>query len=351
MAESGSDRKFSVSDVVNSRVEKYKPELIGVGGLQLVYQLPDFPDNVIKVGGFEVLAAIEAGYDTYLSAKDLEEKVETENARIKNLSAYFGADHVLDQSHHLLKVPINRRIVSEIFKSFSRGLNIDPGVTDFSGNYIWSVVTVQQKCRELSDPKRLSVVAGYAEKRLTHPSYFRNVYGKVTSESVFNLNSMNSINFMDLTAVQTYLAFLVEEVSENEGLRHALQDFTRRAIKYTNKTGEILDLAGSDNIIVVRDAQGNWNYKITDGLFPSRGRAMVRQAGEYLSLVANGNSGRLDKGDILVLMNTLNYTRTVNGFANIWGIKERINIVPGDATGLDSEVLLNLIGRQFGTVR
>jgi hypothetical protein len=61
---------------------------------------------------------------------------------------------------------------------------------------------------------------------------------------------------------------LLDQAATDAQLSAVLKDFTERTMAYSQETGEILDLAGADNVTVFRK-DGTWRYRLVDALYPT----------------------------------------------------------------------------------
>jgi hypothetical protein len=68
---------------------------------------------------------------------------------------------------------------------------------------------------------------------------------------------------------------LLEKAESDPALKRTLQDFVEKTFSYSRITGEILDLAGADNVTVFQN-NNVWNYRIVDALYPGHARALER---------------------------------------------------------------------------
>ena len=98
---------------------------------------------------------------------------------------------------------------------------------------------------------------------------------------------------------------------------------------YTQKTEEIFDLAGQDNIVFSKKGE-TWIYTLVDTLYP--GEKMIGKTKIILLKLSMGNE--IDSYERNVLLNVFNFVRTVNGLAEQMDIQKRISIVPEGMTQL-----------------
>lgn len=340
---------FDVSNIEHKRVEKYHPQFIGVGGQHVVYALPDYPDKVVKVDANMLLRGLEwkANTQDEVPTNYVKLALDQDTKRIKNLRAYFGNEHTLEQSVHYLKVPVNERVISEMYQRFRRRKDPTEVIKNFSGNEVKSIVSIQEKSPELNDPNRLSAASGYAEREApNNDPNFEEAYNKLTSQTVTG-NSTEPFNIQDLAKVHPGMEKVITSAINDPDLQASLKNFAQRAINYSKVTGESLDLAGSDNVIFFKK-EATWNYKLVDALYPSPppSEGKIQQTRNIISEAAQNNGESIDKGDANVLMNTLNYVHVVNGLATWLGADGRIDLVP-EGVSVTPDMLMKTINNAY----
>lgn len=341
--DSTAEYKYSVSDIEHRRIEKYNPQFLGFGGVQLVYSLPSQPDIVVKVDAQELLSSISVGDTSYAESTWRQKSVEQLNQEYQFFRTIFGNNHVLKQSAHILKVPVNKRILEEIIKEYSYNTEVDKKIKAFEGNEIWSLVTFQQKTNELQNPKRLSLTGGTSERSPIRASNFEEKYTEITRKTIFDKTNSDNINSDDLAIVHRNLAKILESAATSPKLGTSLKDFVQKAIQFTTKSGDILDLAGKDNVIFTPVGGGSWNYLLCDAMYPKRGHEMIKEAKEIALFIFKDPSYKPAKVEKQILRATLNYVRVINSFASIFGIEDRVDLVRGNGAKVNIGQLLKVL--------
>jgi hypothetical protein len=132
---------------------------------------------------------------------------------------------------------------------------------------------------------------------------------------------------------------LLEESYDDQALADVLRDAVRSMITFTQSHGEMLDIAGSGNVRVFKDAEGKWTYLIIDP-FADNEWTGARDVAQRLFA-----SGNVNHDEAYSLLNALNYARALNGMARILGVKERLSFIPQVENEMDhlSETLLHRI--------
>ena len=311
---------YEVNSLEHELISKYQPKFLAKGGEHIVYEAPEHPNVVVKVATELVKKIIDWNVEHNQPIDSLspevkfyaQEDLKQELKRYKQLKKYFGREHVLLQRKFLVKVPITEKILNAMYD----------GKAPITGNEVWAIMMIQKRAEELNDPKHETLVAGYSEMEDVSPAQ----YNEVTEHLVFGKDHDQKMEREQLLAVQSneYLESLVKRSENETGLQEALKDMIERAIAYTEETGEALDLAGTDNVAFFQKV-GMWTYRLVDALYPDE-KNMVNKTKIALLKLSTGAS--IDKGEENILMNMLNYVRTINGLAEQFGVVGRINVVP-----------------------
>ena len=340
---------FEVSGINHPRIEKYKPEFVGYGGQHVVYSLPDYPNKVVKVEADMLLRSTEGRLKTGkpASSEIVQERLDTQNKRIQALRDHFGVEHTLEQSSHYLKVPVSKELFSQLYKRYRKGFEIPLELANFEGNQSWSIVSIQEKLPELSEPSRMSVTSGYAEKRsdVTSPDFIE-AYDQVTNQTIIDTSKSGTIIPEDIVRLHAHMESLLSTAKNDPNLQNTIRDFVQKSVQYTKDTGEMLDLAGQDNVIFFKDKNGNWTYNLPDALYPSppiSPEGKLKEVQDILSKVSSNGTESLSPSERNVLMNTVNYARVINGLANWLEVSERIDLIPENVHNIDSQTIMNAI--------
>lgn len=326
---------FDVSGLTDDEIiRKYRPRFLGRGGEHVVYEIPEHPDVVAKIDVDLLRKALEyraqnreagvpADFITESDRAKLDEQLRAKRACYEKMREIFGREHVLPERIFFMKVPITDAIRDAIF----HGPTPDAVKTD-AASEVWAVVKIQRRAPELNNPERFGIVGGYLEQRDPHPE----VYRRVTAATIEHEEGAHFTTDEFRELMGSPIEELLEKAETDAAIRTALIDFVRRAIQYTNETGELLDLAGFDNVPFWREPDGTWNYRLVDALYPGYGNsAKLELAPGALIRAAAGE--QLDNDTRVGLLNAVNYVRLVNGLAAYLGEGERIDLVPPEARG------------------
>ncbi len=162
----------------------------------------------------------------------------------------------------------------------------------------------------------------------------------MTEHLVFNKTAEQKLALEEFLQVQWNedVKVLLEKAGENPQLKAALLELLEKIILFTAETGEILDIAGQDNIILYLEEE-RWSFVLVDAQYPGNAKMMNSLKIILEKLLYGIEIEDLEKN---VLLNSLNFIRTVNGMAEQLGSKARIHVSP-DVTSLnvDFQSILN----------
>ncbi|MBM3204863.1 hypothetical protein FJZ48_02700 [Candidatus Uhrbacteria bacterium] len=194
----------------------------------------------------------------------------------------------------------------------------------------WSIVMVQKRTREIQSPDHLMVCSGYAESG-KHGMVDQETYQRVTDAFIFGKSQHEPFDREEFLSVQRTPALreLLDQCDKDEECRKTLKELIEKIIMYVQDTDEILDLAGKDNLILYQK-NGTWKYQFVDALFPK-----ANGLGESRRALARASRGEgLSQEDRDMLLNGVNFVRTINGLAAYLGVPDRLSLrsprfVPG----------------------
>lgn len=327
----------------NELVKKYQPKFLAKGGEHIIYEIPGHPDVVVKVEA-SVMARIQrynAERGRPLDEMDpevlphVQAFVKENQERYARLRRFFGPEHVLGMKQALVKIPVTGAIMDTLHREPL------PGSSD--AKEAWAIVRVQKRAPEFDDPERGSVVAGYAELKKPEPE----TYARVTRALAEGDPSASFSQGDFRSLLPGDFARLLARAETDQGLAASLKEFVEKTMTYVGETGEILDLAGKDNVTVFKK-DGRWNYRLVDALYPTgtnpARKRMLDAAKAAVRKAASGSD--LDEGEKNVVFNVINFVRDINGMAGQLGVDRRIGLVdPGDRGKVDFLKLLTPPGQ------
>ena len=311
-------------------VKKYNPRFLAIGGEHIVYEAEGHPDVVIKASRYtlkEILAAnSEHGLPLDSLPDDLrasiQEKIDRKNEQISVLREYFGIEHTLREKRLLAKVPLTPEIVDDMYASDWFGRTPPDGSQGLPE--AWSSIVVQERAEALNNPERMSFYFGrFLEERGCDPTDYRKL------NEAFALNryvSAEDIEIFFRTQDQPMthaLADLMERCKEDPDLCEVVSEMVIKMIGYAEDTGNALDIGGTDNVILYKENE-KWTYLLID-VIPFAADHEFREGA--LALHERVNCRPISKFQRGCIRNALNFTRALNGMAQVLAIPKRLEIL------------------------
>ncbi len=326
-AEAGS---FSFTGLEHPTLAKYQPVFMAAGGEHVVYEIPGHPDIVVKAELHPTIHQIRQNARQGLPLDHITEMhkllarayLQEQTLVQQKMVTAFGREHLPQQKAFLKKVPVSEAILkaAKMPKEY-------PGPRE-----VWSMIKVQKREKELADD-HFTLTFEYAEGRTEDPELYRRatkalVWGEESDEEI----EVEGRDYYLQAQDQGELFKLLYDSEDDVELREQLAEFTQKAIAYTQNTGEILDLAGEDNVAFVKKG-GHWTYRLIDAA------AYGKYAeSSQLSLRKLAQGKELSEEEAFGLYNTVNYVRTINGTALFLGLPDRIKIIPPDLQDVEIDL-------------
>ena len=320
-------REAAFNDAGERGAEQYKPRFLAMGGEHAVFNVRGGDGSVVVKANLPQIAefqqeAVHAGLPadglTELSQFSAERALKHTKARNVLLQKHFGRSRMLPSRQSLERVPVNEEVLREAY-----GGKVPDAVK--GATEAWTVVTMQRKAKELSGP-HLDIAPNYAEKYgAKHPESYQRA-----TDALVELREDVELSDEDVEKVfAPAFADLLQRAEKSPALKEMLKDFVERAIAYTNDTGDILDIAGSNNI-VISEKNGKLRYRLLDVHLAADNIANWAKDALTRHAKDGAKPSMFEQGAVL---NALSYTRGVNMLARRTGSKARLDIVPPEAKG------------------
>lgn len=314
---------------------RFRLELLGVGGTQAVYGSPLHPDRVFKVDIAQIRTHI--AYNLQFPGRPLHaappglrealrEAVHRERSCRPPLTRHF-AGHVLPEHLEVASLPVPGRIAAQIGRELIEARDGSAGEADFSdgmqGCHRMPTLLRTQRRTDLYDrPGLLDLQSSFAEKMAPTPPLDLDAYALANRLWVQGLE-LGSRRFDPglYLAVQSTRrgaldALLAAADRDPKGLHPPLEHCAVHAAHYSNETQMHLELAGQRNLLFYPTTGGRWNYMLVDAQYAAA-VPVLRYAPRIVRMIANG--GVPTRPQASLLLNALNYTRTVNGLLHYLG--------------------------------
>ncbi|MFZ6015278.1 MAG: hypothetical protein ACOYUZ_02880 [Patescibacteria group bacterium] len=327
--------KKLVKDLKKSRakadLEDYEPQIIARGGEHLVFELqdPKHPDTVIKINfqySRPMLRAINQGPQAVLQARDLvKDRIKNQTQELRTIRNYFGQQ----------TVPAGQNMIRELPVNFETIAVLDPGfpVTDSASipRSTPAMITVQRRVELPPGDRTVSLTGYYPEKSLQSDELgFSDRYfaGHEILTGGLSNKPEQDIQIKYILDMYPDMAPIAKKAKSDPKFRQKLKDSVETMIKMTQETGIIIDLAGKNNVVLIKK-DGNWDIKLIDPLHADgTNLESLQKAVSSLSAGSGAETDSLKLEEIGNAFNALNTLRVINALATISGSSARLNI-PG----------------------
>jgi hypothetical protein len=329
------DRKINVPEGIDPNLyhsvqkiagDTYEPRLIGKGGEHLVFKFedPKHPDTVYKVNYLATAALFNARAsgpkDEAQARESLDREILRRSHRTRELKDYFGHRAVPVQRYMVRDLPVNADTIKNLIPSLNINQNDLP-------EKIPAWVTVQRKI-DIPPEKKLSLNGIYPEFSLdTSHEGDRRLYNSVNQ---ILLNQTLSSETPDDPELQKdyichgyqNLKTIREKAEQDPEFLVALKKVAKQLVQYMQETGNALDLAGKDNLIMIDDETG-WNLKMLDPLLNSD----VNLTDLIITIRHLRKDKKIPRIEKITALNALNTMRITNALALIADIPDRVRLV------------------------
>jgi hypothetical protein len=302
------------------RVLPHILHLIGKGGEHIVFEDLRFPNFVLKVDFIESLTVLYAqnkGPEAIDKAvSELREKAEGHNRRLKILQSFFPSGSVPLEISAVKELPLSEDVILGVMHD--RNLDLPKKLKVPPSAHL--LCTLQRKINLTGE--KVNIYSSYAElNRTILPEYY--------AEGHRLLASSQAIGPVDTAAREKIILYIypslrsvLTKMKEDKGLKQALGHYVKRAMEYSVKTGEIIDMAGGGNVIFIRDEDHEWQPFLMDALSPPDLNFKLLK--QMMLLLKHGEDSSIHaKADTL---NVINYVRFANALAMLANIPERLNV-------------------------
>lgn len=312
-------------------IQQYKPRFLARGGEHLVYLVDGHPNLVIKASSYKIKDSIlniskdGVNYDDpCLEAKartQYSDEIKHKNDEIRSLKSFFGDVHMLKERRYLMKVPVTFTLLEEIFNKdyFKRPLPVEAarGIKE-----VWTHVVIQEFSEVPKDESRLSMTYGFfIEDSDIDFKKYQEVTDSIIGSNYPGFNREEFLGLQDHSKNKS-LSKIIELAENDLSLRNLLKSFVSTTIQYAEKTGQILALAGEDNVLFYKDGEF-WNFVLVDALpnSPDPIFKATKEIGQKIS-----NNVILTSEEREYLKRGINFVRTINGIALILGLPDRLKL-------------------------
>jgi hypothetical protein len=311
-------------------VSRYQPRFLNRGGEHLVYIVDGHPNLVIKASTYKIKDSVMSITEKQGEADNInlesearekyEDEIKKKNEEIRQLRSSFGKEHTLKERRYLMKVPVSYELLKEIFANDYFARILPDSAKNI--NEVWTHVVVQEFTEISEDPNRLSLTYGhFLENSDVDPELYKRVTSTLVDPSFIGFNERDFLDLQDCSKNKS-LSKLITMAETDGKLKEQLENFVKTSIEYTERTGQILALAGEDNVLFSQE-NGVWNFLLVDALpnSPEPIFQIIVELGEKISKNIN-----LTSDDKEYLKRGINYVRIVNGLARSIGLQYQLKL-------------------------
>ncbi len=308
------------------RVLPHILHLIGKGGEHIVFEDLRFPNYILKVDFIESLPVLYAqtkGKSAVTKAvTNIEQKAELHRSRIKRLQSYFPPGQVPLELVVVKELPINQKVVKAVL--LDRNIEIPAKLS--VPEKLPVLCTLQHKIALPKKENRVDIYSSYAElnRTISFDNYTEGHRLLASSRTIGPTTRQARENIIG--NIYPSLKKVIKLIYKDDNLRLAVQDYIKRAMKYSADTNEIIDMAGGGNVMFLKHETQVWQVFLMDALSPAelnfdliRKTSLMIKHDQDIDIRTKANT-----------LNVINYIRFANALAMLSGISTRLE-VPGMA--------------------
>lgn len=256
--------------------------------------------------------------DARLDREHMEDGLARERVFFRKLGRFFPKETILRSRGVIRDVPVTPEISQLVLQELE--------LEDYAPKELILIPTIiryqksipemaKNKQEDGENPDSHSLGFRYVERFNIAPADYARLNQMTQSaegEMDFNLFS----RFLHVGTVR-----LIEKAKTDPELARVFKELIQKIIAFTDKTHEMLDLAGGGNVRIYKDETGEWKYVFLDpyaGNEWTGARKAVERVRDYRMWI--------DRREVSDLLNAVNFERTVNGIAKILGITDRIEL-------------------------
>ncbi len=290
-------------------IEHYQPQFLGEGGNHIVFSSPKHSSVVVKVDKGLLKKTEDYLAQHHIDAPDAEllqhakTFMDQYRSRVDKLKIFFPPLSILGERLFFTQVPVPTQKQKDGMRTLKEKMG-------------WGIVRVQDRIPTDAD-QIVSLDSPYPERRKVDQRDPER-YWKTTKA----LLKGEDCDLADSSWIQPRLERYIARAKNDEVFRSALVDFIERAITYTEKTGQLLDLVGGENLVFLQNAsQRSWRFLLVDVL-PTRAQTVS----EVIAALDRFKRGERVNPEIYSqLLNGLHWVRCINGLASGLHIPHRIH--------------------------
>lgn len=257
----------------------------------------------------------------------MESEIDKAKTKHKKLEQAFP-DYTLEERYYLEPVPVNR----EILKA-ATGKDVPPDYLKDGTVRVRTLVKTQERIPASVLESGTDICNDYQE---LNQLVDEEAYAKFNKDLIAGDGELAESYLRTLGRPENpdKMGQLLDKMKTDPELRAVMGDFAKRAVQYTNKNREILDLFGKNNVLAHKDEAGKQTLTFMDAQYP--GENTWDKDVDCLRKLAKG--AEITDKDTDKAINVLNYVRYVNALASVTGVRERLRL-PVSLSNVDKQIL------------
>ncbi len=282
-------------------IAAYKPQFLGSGNEQVVFDFPDHSNVVAKV-------PVHIIRDIFEGKCDLDAEIREDREINAALKRHFGK-HALREYVGKKEIPLT----DDLRKVLLRGIKYEPQ------DSVETLVRIQERVPDEA------MQSGYQDGAMwiSVRRMLQSADDPIPDLARFLFGGKGTIDEQDQgRMIHARGKEVIEKIKEDVQFKNIVADFVQRAIAYTKDTGRLLDTAGPNNVVYFQK-DGEWDYLLVDAKFS--GTTTVKQVRDWLSALAEGKD--IPKENSRTIINMLAYVSTINTYAYFCGIDDRLQVL------------------------
>jgi hypothetical protein len=251
-------------------------KLLGIGADKMVFETPGSDRKIIKVSiddvRFQILKLLEIKTSRDREGKQLQ-IIEEHKELEKDLAEVFGQEHLLRNGVFRVKIPVTKDILLRIFNETEDGGEFRTLIEGLSSGSVLEIETIaetQTKAKELMDPEKYET--DDFSTSLIIWDEFRDA-GDVPK--ALDLAK----GFVDRNFLSDF-----DDGSLDEKHLEVIKEILTKIIKFTKKTGLMMDIFGLNNITIFTKEDGTVDYHLLDVILPGQQEHWVKNIKDDPSL-------------------------------------------------------------------
>ncbi len=254
-------------------IKKFGLKFLGLGADSIVFETPGSESKVMKVNIEDVIIGvinILNNNDTYQPNERRKQLIDERKKIKEDISEVFGEEHLLRSGLFKVKIPVTKNIIEKVMADSNfDDQELSSTVRQMSPDHILGIETIaetQIKAQELLNPKKFNCVD------------FK--IPLITDDNFHGAGSINkAMNLIRDIVDKDFLLQFNENDFDTKQLG-TIREILIKIIKFTKKTGMMLDIFGPNNITIFTNEDGVTDYHLLDVILPGQQKRWSKNISE-----------------------------------------------------------------------